>query len=102
MDYIELAKIIAWPIVWIGGFIVLLIYRKPLGIILSNLKKGKFSGGGKGEPMIAEIEMGKSNGEILEKKDRKKLKTKEIDVKKKIDMRKEKIKTQEFSLQNKL
>ena len=39
--YIELAKIIAWPVVWIFGFIVLLVYRKPFGIFLSNLKKKK-------------------------------------------------------------
>lgn len=40
---IELAKEIAWPLVWILSLIVLIIYRIPLGELIPKIKKGQIS-----------------------------------------------------------
>ncbi len=62
MDTMEFISKIAWPLVWIIGLIVLLVYRGPLGNLISNLKKGKVSSK-KGEGFSVDVEMGNPSSE---------------------------------------
>ena len=60
----------AWPIVFIMGFIVLIIYRGPLGNFISNLKKGKVSQK-KGEGFSVDLEVDRQFQKELESKSNK-------------------------------
>jgi tetratricopeptide (TPR) repeat protein len=64
-DYIELAKQLAWPVVIFVALIVLIIYRKPIGDVLSNMTKGKVTSK-KGEGFSVDFEVDKHSREQLQ------------------------------------
>ncbi len=56
MDTLEFIKDISWQVVILAGLIVLLVYKKPLGSLISNLRKGSISSK-KGEGVSVDLEM---------------------------------------------
>jgi len=64
MDPMEFISKIAWPLVWVIGFIVLLAYRGSLGNLISNLKKGTVSNK-KGEGFSVNVEVGHPSPENI-------------------------------------
>jgi len=62
MDPMEFISKIAWPFVWLIGFIVLIVYRGPVGVFISNLKKGEVSNK-KGEGFSLNVEVGQPSPE---------------------------------------